>query len=40
MLDELVEHWTMPGGERDLVAGKRGQSAWPRCVRRVTLPSW
>jgi len=23
-LDELVEHWTLVGDERDLVAGKRG----------------
>ena len=27
-LDELVEHWAVLDGEKDLVAGKRGATRW------------
>jgi hypothetical protein len=30
--DELIEHWTLIGGELAEVAGKRGPTGWPsRC---------
>jgi hypothetical protein len=31
-LDELIQHWTVPDDERELIAGKRGRRDWDsRC---------